>query len=178
MIHWVKAMPAPEIDHSVYRPFIRNDWFRKNYMVFAYGLMAVLAVLCFLFRGERGIPVYLRLVSFAAVFLVHESLHILAVRSCRDIYMTRRGLYFWMQPDMEMSKGHFFLFMSLPLLALTVLPALLSFFVSGPAAAWLKWIAWINGIIAGSDIINTVLILFKPRGAKFYWGYYRIGNQQ
>ncbi len=71
MIHWVKTMPAPEIDHSVYRPFIRNDWFRKNYMVFAYGLMAVLAVLCFVFRGERGIPVYLRLVSFAAVFLVH-----------------------------------------------------------------------------------------------------------
>ncbi len=178
MIHWVKTMPVPEIDHSVYRPFIRNDWFRKNYMVFAYGLMAVLAVLCFLFRSERGIPVYLRLVSFAVVFLVHESLHILAVHSCRDIYMTHRGLYFWLQPDMEMSKGHFFLFMSLPLLVLTVLPALLAFFVSGQLVPWLKWIAWINGIIAGSDIINTVLIPFKPRDAKFYWGYYRIGNQQ
>ena len=137
-----------------------------------------LCLLCFLFRGERGIPVYLRLVSFAAVFLVHESLHILAVHSCRDIYMTRRGLYFWLQPDMEMSKGRFFLFMSLPLLVLTVLPALLAFFVSGPAGAWLKWIAWINAIIAGSDIINTVLIPFKPRGAKFYWEYYRTGNRQ
>ena len=176
MVRWVKTMPAPEIDHSVYRPFIRNDRFRKNYMIFAYGLMAVLAVLCFLTGGERGVPVYLWLVSFAAVFLVHESLHILVAYTGGDIYMTRRGLYFWLQPDMEMSKGRFFLFMSLPLLTLTVLPAVLLFFLSGPAASWLKWIAWVNAFIAGSDILNTVLIPFKPRDAVFYWGYYRTGK--
>ena len=143
---------------------------------FSRAAVAVIAVLCFLFRGERGIPVYLRLVSFVLVFLVHESLHILVVYSGGDIYMTRRGLYFWLQPDMEMSRGRFFLFMSLPLLALTVLPAVLLLFVSGPLAPWLKWIAWINAFIAGSDIINTALIPFKPRDAKFYWGYYRIGK--
>ena len=176
MVRWVRTMPSPEIDHSVYRLFIRNDWFWKNYMVFAYGLMAVLAVLCFLTGGGREVPVYLWLLSFAVIFLVHESLHILVAYTGGDIYMTRRGLYFWLQPDMEMSKGRFFLFMSLPLLALTMLPAVLLLFVSGPLVPWLKWIAWINAIIAGSDIINTVLILFKPRGAKFYWGYYRTGN--
>ena len=47
MIRWVQTVPQPEIDHSQYRPFIRNDWFRKHYMVFAYGLMALLTVLLF-----------------------------------------------------------------------------------------------------------------------------------
>ena len=33
-----------------------------------------------------------------------------------------------------------------------------------------------NAIAAGSDIINTVLILIKPRNAFFYRGFYRRKN--
>ena len=47
MIYWVKTPPPADIDYNEYKPFIRNDWFRNHYMYFAYGLMAVLAVLLF-----------------------------------------------------------------------------------------------------------------------------------
>lgn len=36
------------------------------------------------------------------------------------------------------------------------------------------FVAWLNAIIAGSDILNSVLILIKPGKAKFYRGYYII----
>ena len=55
MIYWVKTPPQADIDYNEYRPFIRNDWFRKHYMFFAYGLMALLTVLFFVpgFSGFR-----------------------------------------------------------------------------------------------------------------------------
>lgn len=176
MLHWVKALPGAEIDFSVYRPFIRNGWFRKHFMMFVYALMVLLCVLCLMTGGERGIGVLPRLLVTVAVFLVHELLHILVVYSIGEIYMMHSGIFFWLHSDAEMSKGRFWLFMTLPFLGLTVMPAVLLFFVSGPAVPWLKWTAWINAIIASSDIINSVLILLKPRGSFFWRGYYRVGQ--
>ena len=74
-----------------------------------------------------------------------------------------------------MRKGRFWVFMSLPLITLTFVPAMALLWVSGPARQYLEYIAWANAIIAGSDIINSVLILLKPRDSVFYWGYYRTG---
>ena len=88
MIRWVRTVPQPEIDHSKYRPFIRNDWFRKHYMVFAYGLMALLTVLLFVTGGMRGVYYPVRLPIFVLVFLMHESLHILVVYQLGDIYLS------------------------------------------------------------------------------------------
>jgi hypothetical protein len=38
----------------------------------------------------------------------------------------------------------------------------------------LLFVSWINSIISAADIINSVLIAIKPRGAVFCSGYYRI----
>ena len=176
MIRWVQTVPQPEIDHSQYRPFIRNDWFRKHYMVFAYGLMALLTVLLFVTGGMRGVYYPVRLPIFVLVFLVHELLHILVVYRLGDIYLSHSGLFFWMNPNAEMSKGRFFLYMSLPLLMLTLVPAALLLPDTGAFRPYLRYIAWSNAIIASSDIINTVLIPLKPKGSVFYRGYYRTGS--
>ena len=79
MIYWVKTPPQADIDYNEYRPFIRNDWFRKHYMFFAYGLMALLTVLFFVTGGMKGVPYLLRIPVFVLVFLVHELLHILVI---------------------------------------------------------------------------------------------------
>ena len=149
MIRWVQTVPQPEIDHSQYRPFIRNDWFRKHYMVFAYGLMALLTVLLFVTGGMRGVYYPVRLPIFMLVFLVHELLHILVVYRLGDIYLSHSGLFFWMNPNAEMSKGRFFLYMSLPLLMLTLVPAALLLPDTGAFRPYLRYIAWSNAIFTG-----------------------------
>ena len=176
MIRWVQTVPQPEIDHSQYRPFIRNDWFRKHYMVFAYGLMALLTVLLFVTGGMRGVCYPVRLPIFVLVFLVHELLHILVVYRLGDIYLSHSGLFFWMQPHARMSKGRFFLFMTLPLFTLTVVPAVLLLPDTGALRPYLLYIAWSNAIIASSDIIKAMLIPLKPNDSVFYRGYYKTGS--
>ena len=66
--------------------------------------------------------------------------------------------------------------MSLPLIGLTVVPAIACAFLSGECRAALAYMAWVNAVIAGSDIINSVLIAIKPRHALFYRGYCREGS--
>ena len=176
MIRWVKTPPPADIDRNVYKPFIRNDWFRNHYMFFAYGLMALLAVLLFVTGGMRGVYYPVRLPIFVLVFLVHELLHILVVYRLGDIYLSHSGLFFWLNPDAHMSKGRYFLFMTLPLLTLTLVPAVLLLPDTGALRPYLRYIAWSNAIIASSDIINTVLIPLKPKDSVFYRGHYRTGS--
>lgn len=176
MIYWVKTQPQADIDHSEYKPFIRNDWFRNHYMFFAYGLMALLTVLFFATGAVKAIHSLLRLPVFVLVFLVHESLHMLVVYRIGDIYLSHSGLFFWMQPHARMSKGRFFLFMTLPLFTLTVVPAVLLLPDTGALRPYLLYIAWSNAIIASSDIINAVLIPLKPNDSVFYRGYYKTGS--
>ena len=175
MIYRVKTLPPADIDFSEYRPFIRNDWFRKHYMVFAYGLMALLAVLFFVTGSMKGVYFFLQLPIFVLVFLVHELLHILVAYPIGNIYLTHSGLFFWLEPDAKMTRGRFWLFMALPLLTLTLVPAVLLLLNTGTLRPYLRYIAWINAVIASSDIINSVLILLKPRDAVFYRGYYQTG---
>ena len=173
MIYWMKPLPPAEIDTGEYRPFIRNDWFRKHYMWFAYGLMAMLLALGWFIPGIRGIRLWVPLALAVPVFAVHELLHFLTVFRIGDVSLTHSGIFFWMNSGAHMPKGRFWLFMSLPLLVLTFAMAVLALVITGPAQPYLAYIAWLNAIIAGSDIINSVLILFKPRRAVFYRGYYK-----
>ena len=66
------------------------------------------------------------------------------------------------------------MFMSLPSLVLTVIPMCLLPYVKGVIFDGLLYVLWINAIIAGADINNSVLIAIKPAKAVFYRGYYKI----
>ncbi len=173
MIYWMKPLPPAEIDTGEYKPFIRNDWFRKNYMWFAYGLMALLMAAGWFIPGIRGISMRIRLTLVIPVFVIHELLHFLIVFRIGNVSLTHSGIYFWMHSDAHMSKGRFWLFVSLPLVTLTFVPALSAPAFSGPVRSYLAYVAWLNAVIAGSDIINSALILIKPRKAVFWRGYYK-----
>ena len=110
------------------------------------------------------------------VFIIHELLHILVVYKIGDISLTHSGIFFWLNSNAIMSKKRFWLFMTLPLLVLTIIPMFLLPLTSGLAFDVLMYILWINAIIAGSDIINSILIAIKPSNAKFCRGYYIVEN--
>ena len=174
MIKWVKTLPDAQIDTSIYKPFIKSEWFRKYYMWFAYILMFLIVIpVCCLVTPMNDIRFVIRLAMIIPVFLVHELLHILVVYRIGNIYMTHSGLYFWLHSDAEMSKGRFLLFMTLPLLVLSGIPLIIQFFYTGSLLPYIEYTAWINTVMASSDIINSILILFKPRNAVFYRGYYK-----
>ena len=173
MIHIRKPIPELNIDHSEYKPFIKNDWFRKNYMWFAYGLMIILFWMAFIFGGFRAGNLITKILIYMAVYPIHESIHILTVMGKGDIYLSHSGLYFWLTPDVELSKIRLWIFMTMPLIVLTGIPAVASFFTPEKVSEYLRYIAWINAITAGSDIINSVLIAIKPSRTVFYRGFYK-----
>ena len=168
-----RKIPELNIDRSEYKPFIHNDWFRKHYMWFAYGLMVLILVIAMILRRLSVGSLWMTALVYLAVYVTHEALHVLTVCQKGDVYLSRSGLYLWLTPDFPLSKWHFWFFISTPLLVLTGLTGVLSFFVPGEAARWLKFIAWTNAFTAGSDIINSVLVLVKPRKSVFYRGYYK-----
>ena len=110
------------------------------------------------------------------VFLLHEVLHILVVNKKGDISLTFKGIYFWLNSNAILSKRRYWVFMSLPFIALTVVPAIASFFVSGDIKSILIFISWYNLITSSSDILNSVLILMKPSKSMFYRGYYSVNS--
>lgn len=173
MIYFMKPFPEEKVDITGYQRFIKNDWFNKNFMYFVYALQAMLLVLPFLF-GWQFSKLPIRLVAGIGTFLVHELLHILVVFRGGDISITHSGIFFWIHSNAVMSKGVFWLFMTLPFLVLTIVPLVTLPFVSGFWFELLLFVAWLNAIIAGADILNSVLILLKPRKAKFYRGYYTV----
>ena len=168
-----KPLPEMNIDKNVYKPFIRSEWFRKNYMWFAYGLMILLFLAALLLGRLNAGSLLFRILLYIAVYAVHESLHILSVCGKGNIYLSHSGLYLWLTPDFVLSKRRFWIFTTLPFLVLTGLTGLVSCFVSAPFAMVLKYIAWVNAITAGSDIINSLLIAVKPGNSFFYRGYYK-----
>lgn len=169
----MEPLPELRIDYNEYRPFIGNDWFRRNYMWFAYGLMIVLANVAFFTGGLVAGNFLTKLLIFIAVYPIHELLHILVAAPKGDLYLTHSGLYLWLTPSSPMSKWHYWLFMTLPLILLTAVPAVGSLFAPTEVKPFLVYIAWINSVIAGSDIINSPLILIKPNSSVFYRGYYK-----
>ena len=174
MIKWVTKLPETEIDTNEYKPFIKNEWFRKHYMKFVYALMLLLLIpVSLMTTSMNDIPFLLRLGIIVPVFLIHEVLHILVVFKIGNLYLMHSGIYFWLHSDAHMSKIRFWIFMTLPFLVLTVLPITTKIFYTGTFEPYLAYIAWINAIMAGSDILNSILILIKPSNSVFWRGYYK-----
>ena len=178
MFYWMKPLPEAEIDYDNYKPFIRNDWFRKNFMWFVYLLQAVLVIMSIVFGVWKFSNVFIKLIVFMMVYLVHELLHISVVWRIGDISLTHSGIFFWLNSSAKMSKMRFLLFMSMPLLILSIVPTIITFFSDGAVFQYMRYIAWINAIIAGADIINTFLIIIKPKNSVFYRGFYKIEKKK
>nr|WP_240515881.1 metalloprotease family protein [Bacillus cereus] len=69
-----------------------------------------------------------------------------------DISLTCSGIFFWLNTNAILSKAKFWIFMSLSIIVLSVIPAIISSFVSGNIKSILLFVCWINAIISASDI--------------------------
>ncbi|MEK4084463.1 DUF3267 domain-containing protein [Psychrobacillus sp. FSL K6-1415] len=163
------------MDLKDWTPFIENNWFRKHYMKFVY-LFQVTIFLLSRFFDVWFIPIdtFVLILIFIIVFIIHEFLHILVINKKGDISLTFRGTFFWLHTNAVLSKMRFWIFMSLPLIALSVVPAIVSLYVSGNVKSVLLFISWINLWISASDIINSFLIVIKPKNSVFCRGYYQV----
>ncbi|MGN1175814.1 MAG: DUF3267 domain-containing protein [Roseburia sp.] len=172
MIYLFESLPSSDIDFSNWTPFIKNAWFRKHFMKFVYSLQVLLVLVSMMMGVWDFANWVIKSIIFILVFIVHELLHILVVYKIGDISLTHSGIFFWLNSNAIMSKKRFWLFMTLPFLVLTLIPIFVLPFISGVAFEVLMYILWINAIIAGSDIINSILIAMKPANVKFCRGYY------
>lgn len=173
MFYFLKPLPEGKIDTAEWKPVIRNQWFRNYFMYFVYCLQAVLVVLSSIYGIWKFSNILLRSVLFISTFLIHELLHVVVIYKAGDISLTHSGIFFWITSGAVLRKWRFFLFMSLPFIALTLVPAALCCLVTESMRDIMGYIAWVNAIIAGSDIINSVLIAIKPGNSVFYRGYYK-----
>lgn len=156
MFYLFKSLPACTTDVSEYMPFIKNIWFRKHFMKFVYILQGMLTLMSIMLGVWNVFNWYIKLIIFVVVFICHELLHIVVVYRIGNISLTHSGIFFWLNSDAVMSKKRFLMFMSLPLLGLTILPMCLLPVVTGVIFDGLLYVSWINAIIAG----QILLILF------------------
>lgn len=176
MIVWFKQLPKIHLNDSEWKPFISNSWFRLHFMKVVYLLTALFIVAPYVLINEffiylNGVPVLLLLLF---IFVIHEALHVLVIKGKGDISLTFKGIYFWLNTNAVLSKTRFFIFMSLPLFVLSVVPAVGSLFFEGEMKALLLIISWLNLIISASDVLNSFLILIKSRQSVFCRGHYRV----
>lgn len=177
MFYWMKPLPDCEIDFSEYKPVIENEWFRKHFMSFVYVIQGIILCGSMILGVWKFSNIFIKTLVFIFVFLVHELLHISVIWRIGDISMTHSGIFFWLNSAAKMSKLRFYLFMSLPIWLLTILPTIIAINVQGNLFLYARYIAWINTIIAGSDILNSIVILTKPRNSIFFRGFYKIEHK-
>ncbi|MGH0924465.1 DUF3267 domain-containing protein [Bacillus pacificus] len=163
------------MDLSEWNPFIQNNWHRKHYMKFVY----VLQIIIFLIPNYFGasftdLNIFYLIIIGILVFIIHECLHIIVINNKGDISLTRSGVFFWLNTNAILSKARFWTFMSLPIIVLSVIPAIISSCVSGNIKSILLFVCWINSIISASDIYNSLLIAMKPKHSIFCRGYYKV----
>ena len=173
MFYFMKPLPKGKIDTAEWNPFIKNQWFRNHFMYFVYCLQVVLVLLSSIYDVWDFSNILLKSVLFIGTYLIHEFLHVAVIYKAGDISLTHSGIFFWITSGAVLSKLRFFLFMSLPFVGLTIVPTVLCCFIPERLRDVMVYIAWVNSIIAGSDIINSVLIAIKPRNSMFYRGYYK-----
>ena len=175
MIYWMKPLPDGQINTADWKRFIENEWFRRHFMWFVYGLQTILLMLSIRSGAWDFSNFFVRTGLLIGTFIIHELLHLMVVYRIGDVSITYSGLFFWISSGAVLSKFRFLVFMSLPLVGLTVVPAVFSMFLSGACRDALVYVAWVNAVSASSDIINSLLIAIKPHHALFYRGYYREG---
>lgn len=195
MIVWFKNLPEKDIDYSKWVPFIKSTWIRKNFIKFAYLLMFVLFILPNFFKyntyrnhinntfsnfmnnsiiASISSILYVMFIILT-VYVLHELLHIVVIYKKCDISITyNRGIFLWITPNDVLQKKQFWLFMSLPIIGLSIVPSIVSVLINGYFKSLLLYICWVNLIIGSADIINSILILIKPNNTLFYRGRYRV----
>jgi hypothetical protein len=175
MIIWFRHLPQKNMDLSEWTPFIRNNWYRKHYMKFVYLLQIIILLIPYFFRiGFSHINSFAIIIIGILVFIIHECLHIIVINKKADISLTFSGIFFWLNTNATLSKSRFWVFMSLPFIVLSVVPAVMSLYVSGNIRIILLFICWINSLISSSDIYNSFLIAIKPKNTVFCRGYYQV----
>ncbi|MGE6401544.1 DUF3267 domain-containing protein [Bacillus cereus] len=163
------------MDFSEWTPFIQNNWYRKHYMKFVYLLQLIIFLIPYFFEtGFTHINIFYLIIIGIFVFIIHECLHIFVISKKGDISLTCSGRFFWLNTNAILSKTRFWVFMSLPIIVLSVVPAVVSFYVSGNMKSIILFVCWINAIISSSDIYNSFLIAIKPKNSVFCRGYYKV----
>ncbi|MDA1760537.1 DUF3267 domain-containing protein [Bacillus thuringiensis] len=163
------------MDYSEWTPFIQNTWYQKHYMKFVYLLQIIIFMIPYFFEtGFTHINIFYLIIIGILVFIIHECLHILVISKKGDISLTFSKRFFWLNTNAVLSKTRFWVFMSLPIIVLSIAPAIMSFYVSGNIKSILLFICWINTFISASDIYNSFLIAMKPRNSFFCRGYYQV----
>ncbi|KPB03926.1 DUF3267 domain-containing protein [Bacillus sp. CHD6a] len=179
MILWFRHLPQVRLDSTEWTPFIQNNWFRKHYMKIVYLLQLVLFFIPSFFSTRFShIPIFALILIGILVFFLHEYLHIIVINKKGDISLTFSGLFFWIDTNAILSKARFWVFMSLPLIVLSLVPFILSFYVSGNLKLIIIFICWFNTLISVSDIINSFLIALKPKNTLFCRGYVRLEEKR
>lgn len=176
MLYWFRHMPAAKIDLSQWTPFIRNDRFRKHFMKFVYLLQIIVILLPFYFSAPFiRMNTFFLIVVAILTYVIHETLHIIVIYKKGDYSITYDGgIFLWINTNAVLSKGRFWVFMSLPFIVLSVVPFILSFFMNGNIKEILQFVCWINTVFSAADIFNSLLIAMKPKKSIFYRGFYRI----
>ncbi|ANC79138.1 hypothetical protein ABE65_020945 [Fictibacillus phosphorivorans] len=175
IILWFRHLPQKSMDLSEWIPFIQNNWYRKHYMKFVYLLQIIIFLIPHFFTtGFTSINLFLLILIAILVFIIHECIHILVINKKGDISLTFSGMFFWLNTNAILNKVRFWVFMSLPFIVLSVVPVILSFYVSGNIKLILLFVSWFNTLISSSDIINSFLVAIKPKNTNFCRGYYQI----
>ncbi|MBY0004199.1 DUF3267 domain-containing protein [Priestia aryabhattai] len=175
MISWFRHLPQISRDFSEWTPFIQNTWYRKHYMKFVYLLQIIILLIPYFFGADfTHINLFYLIIMGMIVFAIHECLHVLVVYKKGDVSLTFSGIFFWLNTNATLSKTRYWIFMSLPFLVLSIVPAITSFYVSGNIRSILLFVCWINTFISGSDIYNSFLIAIKPKNSFFCRGYYQV----
>lgn len=174
IILWFRPLPQVTMDLSDWTPFIKNNWYRQHYMKFVYLLqLLILLIPKFFETSFTHINIFALILISIFVFIIHELIHIVTINKKDDISLTFSG-FFWLNTNAVLSKVRFWLFMTLPFIALSVIPNILAFYVPSNIKPILLFISWFNTVISGSDIINSFLIAIKPKNSVFCRGYYRV----
>lgn len=173
MIYFMKPLPDGKINTDNWEPVIKNQWFRNHFMYFVYCLQGMLLLFSIISGAWRFSNAFIKTGFFIGIFIIHEFLHLIVIYKAGDISITHSVIFFWITSGAVLNKLRFFIFMSLPFIGLTVVPAIVCVFLSGKLKDIMIYIAWVNSIIAGSDIINSIIIAIKPNNASFYRGYYK-----
>ncbi|WP_419882902.1 DUF3267 domain-containing protein [Peribacillus sp. B-H-3] len=177
MIIWFRRLPQKNLDFSEWTPFIRNNWYRKHYMKFVYILQIIILLIPNFFRtGFTHINSFSLIIIGILVFIIHEFLHIIVIYKKSDISLTFSGIFFWLNTNETLSKSRFWVFMSLPFIVLSVVPAVMSLYASGNIRIILLFVCWLNSLISSSDIYNSFLIAIKPKNTVYCRGYCKVNN--
>ncbi len=144
-------------------------------MKFVYLLQIIIFLIPYFFKiGFTHINIFYLIIIGIFVFIIHECLHILVLNKKGDISLTCSGIFFWLNTNAILSKARFWVFMSLPIIVLSIVPAVMSFYVSGNMKSIMLFICWINTFISASDIYNSFFIAIKPKNSVFCRGYYQV----